>query len=199
VGVLFPAGRHLIIPLATSASYLYYDYDSSGTRISVRSPGASLMSGVRVLFPRGSISAMAGGEMRQEHRNVDTFGAPQAEHTTLGVVLQSYENFALARRWQATGFGVYVGAARYFVGRADLRYQLSNIEWKMPLTYFAGVECVRQGNDASDAFQVGGVAEVNLVPSHLSLSVHSGYKESWSPGEIHQHGGYFGTSLYRRF
>lgn len=199
VGALFPAGRHLSVPLATSVSYLYYQYDSSGTTISVRSPGASVMTGVRVRVPRGSISAMAGGEMRREYRDTDTFGAPQTERTTFGLVLQTFDDVALAQRWQASGFGVYVGAAKYLVGRAALRYQVTNVDWKRHVTFFVGVEGVRQGNDVSDAFQAGGFAEWQLVPRQLSLSLHSGYKESWAPGQVHQHGHYFGTGLYCRF
>lgn len=199
VGAQLPAGRYLSVPLATSVSYLYYQYDSSGTKISVRSPGASVMTGVRIRVPRGSISAMAGGEMRREYRDMDTPGAPASERTTFGLVLQTFDDIALARRWQASGFGVYVRAARYLVARAALRYQITNADWHRPTTFFAGVEGVRQGNDVSDAFQAGGFAEWQLVPRQLSLSVHSGYKESWSPGETHRQGRYLGTGLYCRF
>jgi hypothetical protein len=199
VGALLPAGRYLNVPLATSVSYLYYNYDSTGTKISVRSPGASVMTGVRARVPRASISAMAGGEMRREYRDTDTPDAPQSGRTTFGFVVQTYDDVTLARRWQASGFGVYVGAAKYVVGRAAVRYQITNVDWKRRMSSFVGVEGVRQGNDLSDAFQAGGFAELNLVPRQLSLSFHSGYKESWSPGQMHQKGHYFGTGLYCHF
>jgi hypothetical protein len=199
VGALIPARGHLSVPIATSVSYLYYQYDSSGTTISVRSPGASVMTGVRVRVPRGSISAMAGGEVRREHRDTDPFGAPPSTRTTVGLVLQTFDDVALGRRWQASGFGVYVGAAKYLVGRAALRYQATNVDWKRNLTFFVGFEGVRQGNDVSDAFQAGGFAEWQLMPRQLSLSMHSGYKESWSPGQAHHPGRYLGAGLYCRF
>lgn len=199
VGTLFAAGRHLVVPIGVSASYLYYHYDSAGSDVSVRSPGTSVMTGIRVTGPRGSISAMGGGEGRWEYRALgESDGAPRVR-TTSGVVLQTYGDLALTRRWQASEFGVYVGAAKYSVGRAALRCQVTNLDWKNRTTYFVGLEGVRQGNAVSDAFQAGGLAEWNLVPWQLSLGLHSGYKESWSPGQIHQHGYYFGTSLYRRF
>jgi cellulose biosynthesis protein BcsS len=199
IGVLIPAGRYLNVPLTTSVSYLFYNYDSTGTKISVRSPGTSLMTGIRVRIPRGSISAMAGGEMRRDYRDTNNPGIPQSERTTFGFVVQTYDDLALARRWQASGFGVYVGAAKYVVGRAAMRYQVTNIDWKRPTSVFVGVEGVRQGNDLSDALQAGGFAEWNLVRQQLSVSLHSGYKESWSPGQIHQGGRYFGVGLYRHF
>jgi hypothetical protein len=199
VGARLAAGRYISVPIGVSASYLYYHYDSAGSDVSVRSPGASVMTGIRVTAPRGSISAMAGSEVRWEYRNLGEWDGSPRKRTTSGVVLQTYGDLALARRWQVSEFGVYVGAAQYSVGRAAVRYQVTNLDWKDRTTRFVGLEGVRQGNAVSDAFQTGGFVEWNLVPWQLSLGLHSGYKESWSPGQMHQQGYYLGTSLYRRF
>jgi hypothetical protein len=58
---------------------------------------------------------------------------------------------------------------------------------------------VRQGNDESDAIQGGGFVEWSFVPQRLSLGLHAGYKESWSPGEAHRRGGYLGVGAYGAF
>lgn len=199
LGALFPLSHGLTVPISLSASYLYYNYDSTGTTVSVRAPGASLMTGVRFYAPRVSATVMAGGEMRWEHHSTDAPGSPTLQRTTHGAVFQFYTEQALARRWQASEFGVYTSAARYIVSRAAVRYQITNLDWKGRTSFFLGVEGVRQGNELSDAFQAGGFAEWNLVPLRMSLGLHSGYKENWSPGEVHHRGHYFGASFYRRF
>jgi cellulose biosynthesis protein BcsS len=190
---------HVMIPIGVSISYLYYHYDSAGVDIAVRSPGASLMTGLRVAGPRGSISAMGGGELRWEHRDTETPGTVQRTRTTSGVVLQTYGDLALARRIQASEFAVYVGTGRYLLGRGTLRFQVTNADWKRPTTFYLGVEGGGQGNAESQGFQGGGLAEWILVPRQVSLGLHSGYKESWSPGWPHERGGYLGVSLYHRF
>lgn len=197
VGVHSPPWHHVSASVGASASYLYYRYDSTNANITVGSPGASLMGGIRVGAPRGSVSLMAGSELRWEHRAIDVLGVA-SDRTTHGLVLQTYDDLALSRRWLATAFGVYVGAAQYMIGRMALRYQITNLDWRKPTTFYLGLEGVRQGNDVSDALQAGGFAEWNIVPQQLSLGLHSGYKETWSPGQNHQPGTYFGIGLYRR-
>jgi hypothetical protein len=199
VGTSLPLGPHVAVPLGVSASFLYYEYDSSGTTVSVRSPGASVTTGIRVSGPRGSMSVTGGGEARWERRDTDLANAAATTRVTYGAVVQTYDDLAISRRWQTSVFGVYVGAARYIVARAALRYQITNLDWRGRSTFFLGIEGVRQGNDQSDGLQGGGFAEWNFVPLKLSLGLHSGYKESGSPGHTHQPGQYFGTSFYRRF
>jgi hypothetical protein len=196
LGVALPASRTLELPVALSVSYLYYHYDSAGTSISVRSPGASLMSGLRIHGAHGSASLTGGVETRWEHRDI---GVAATRQITWGAVVQSYGDLAFGRRLQASEFAVYVGSASYVVARAALRYQLSNLDWKGPVTTFAGIESVRQGNADSDAFQWGGFAEWNVVPQRVSLGLHAGLKTSWTPGQPHQAGSYIGTSLYHHF
>ena len=199
IGALVPAGSHLIVPIRLSGSYLYYNYDSTGTTLFVKSPGASLMAGVRVTGKRGSASALAGGEFRWEHRESGAIGGPARDATASGIVVQADGDLAVASRWRAFVFGNYAGAAKYLFGRGAVRYQATNLDWKRPNSFFIGAEAVRQGNNESDAAQGGGFLELNFVPQHISVGLHGGYKEIWSPGQAHRAGGYFGTSLYRRF
>jgi hypothetical protein len=197
-GALVPAG-HLILPARITASYLYYQYDSTSTTISVRSPGVSLMAGARVTGERGSATAMAGAEVRREHRVADLPGSPSRDLTTTGVVVQADGDLVLARRWHALALANFAGAASYFFGRGAVRYQATNPEWRGPTTLFVGAEGVGQGNDESAATQGGGFVECNFVPQRLSVGLRGGYKESWSPGQAHRTGGYLGVTVYRRF
>jgi len=199
LGAAIPLSRAIAIPGGITASYLYYHYDSTGTSVSVLSPGASLMTGLRLQTRRSVTTVMAGAEMRWEHRELGIAGGSEAERTTTGSVFQLYSQESLARRWEAVQFGVFVKAADYIVTRAAFRYQATNTDWKHKTSFFLGMEGVRQGNAYSDAAQVGGFGEWSLVPARLTCGLHAGYKESWSPGRPHDRGAYFGTSLYRHF
>jgi cellulose biosynthesis protein BcsS len=190
-------GRHVAFPVSASASFLYYGYDSAATSVLVRSPGASLMTGVRVAGARESATLLMGYEMRWEWREVGGSGGSMRSRQVLGGVVQTYDDLSLGRRWYLSGFGVYVGGAEYLIGRGAIRCQLTNLDWKASRSFFMGMEAVRQGNDNSDGLQVGGFVEWNLAPKRITLGLHSGYKESWSPGYPHQPGGYFGVSFYR--
>jgi len=199
VGWLVPKGKTVLFPVRLAASYLYYQYDSTSASIRVRSPGVEARGGVRFFGSKGSVSALAGVEVRREHRETLLAGEPERSETITGLVAGLDGDLAFSHRWHGFLFGNYSGAAQYLYGRGALRYQINNQEWRGLQTFFVGVEGVRQGNDESDAFQGGGFLECNFVPQHASLSLHAGHKESWSPGMPHETGGYLGLSLYRRF
>jgi hypothetical protein len=199
VGALIPLTPHLVLPVRASGSFLYYDYDSSATTLRVRSPGVSLLAGLRVTGPGGSATLMGGGEVRWDHRETEDVAGPVRRETNGGFIVQAEGDLSLAKRWRALALANYAGAARYTYGRAAVRYQATNLDWQRPTTSFAGIEGVLQGNDESRAFQGGGFVECTLVHSHLSLALHGGYKESWSPGEDHRRGAYFGAGIYRAF
>jgi hypothetical protein len=198
-GALIPAGPKLVVPLRALGSYLYYDFNSAGTTTRVTSPGVTVMGGIRFVGATGNFTVLGGGEVRQEHRTLDTPGATGEEHRTTGIVLQGDGDLAFGRHWRGYLFANYGGASSYLYGRAAMRYQVTNIDWKGPRSFFLGLEGVRQGNDESDAVQGGGFAEWNFVPQKISLVLRGGYKESWSPGEEHLPGSYFGISLYHKF
>ncbi len=199
VGVLMPAAKPLTFAIRGTGSFLYYRYDSTGTTLSVRSPGAALIAGARVAGARASASLMAGGEVRWDHRVADLPGSPARDQTTGGVVVQADADIGIATGWRVLLLGNYAGAARYLYGRGALRDQLTNRDWRGPTSFFVGLEGVGQGNDESDAVQGGAFVEWNLVPLHASLGLHGGYKESWSPRQSHHHDGYTSVSLYRSF
>jgi Cellulose biosynthesis protein BcsS len=199
LGWLIPAGPKLVVPLRALGSYLYYDFESSGVTTKVRSPGVTLMSGIRFPGARGSLTLLGGGEARREQRTDDTGTGTSETKTTSGIVLQADGDRAIGDRWRGFLFANYGGATRYLYGRTAIRRQMTNLEWKRPTSFFLGLEAIGQGNDESDAIQGGAFAEWTLVPHHASLAVRGGYKDNWSPGESHRRGGYLGFSLYHRF
>jgi cellulose biosynthesis protein BcsS len=210
VGGLFPAGTGVEVPLRLTASYLYYTFTDAGTDVSVRSTGASLVTGVRGSGPHGSVTFLVGGEARREHRDPGTVetapgpppapaAQPATDETIYGVVGQVDGDLTMGKRWRGFLLANYAGAASYIYGRAAVRYQATNVDWTKPTAFFLGLEAVRQGNDESDALQGGGFMELAFVPNHVSLGFHAGYKESWSPGEDHRRGAYLGLGVYRRF
>jgi hypothetical protein len=84
-------------------------------------------------------------------------------------------------------------------GRAGLRCQISNLEWRGPTAWSIGVDGVGQGNADTDAIQGGGSLECALVRSRVSLNVRGGYKESASSDGGRRQGGYVGGGIYKRF
>ncbi len=192
IGWLVPAGPRLVVPLRAFGSYLYYDFESSGAVTRVRSPGVTMMAGIRFPGTRGNLTLMAGGETRQEHRTAEA-------QTISGIVLQADGDRAFNPRWRGYLFVNYGGASRYLYSRTAMRRQVSNLDWKRPTAFFLGLELIGQGNDETRAAQGGAFAEWNLVRQSASLALHGGYKESWSPGENYRRGGYLGLTLYRRF
>lgn len=199
LGALIPASQRTIIPVRVTASYLYYHYDSTAITLKVRSPGVSLVTGVRVSGTRGSITALAGGEVRWERRAPDVGGAPSYDQTIGGFVGQWENDLVLARRWHGQLLASYGGAAQYVYCRGALRYQVSNLSWNRPVSLFCGLEAVRQGNRDSNGLQAGAFLESSLVPQHVSLGLHGGYKENWSAGLPHATGGYLGLGVYRSY
>jgi len=199
LGVLVPAGTRVEFPVRLTGSYLVYRFDSTGIGVRVSAPGASLLAGPRVTGPGGSFAVLAGGEVRRERREYGAGGGPARERTVGGFVAQLEGDAAITPRWHAGLLASYGGAAEYVYTRGSLRCQLNNLDWQGPAAWFAGVEGVVQGNSDSRGWQAGAFAECALVPQHVSLGLHAGYKEGGSGGSRHFTAAYTGVSLYRRF
>ncbi len=213
VGSLKPMGARLTLVTRLSGSYLYYNFESSGTSTSVTSPGVTGMTGMRVTFTKGSLSALGGYETRWEHRRsdlgrqviviggrrVEIVGHLNENNITGGGVLQADADVGLGRQWHGFLFANYAGAARYLFSRMAVRWQATNLEWENPLAFFMGVEGIRQGNDESAAAQGGPFLEWSFVPQRLSVALRGGYKNSWSPNGPHRYSGYAGVNVYHQF
>ena len=197
VGALKPMGARLTLVTRLSGSYLYYNFESSGTSTSVTSPGVTGMTGLRATFTRGSFAVLGGYETRWEDRRTDA-GSDETS-VTRGGVLQGDADLGLGRRWRGFLFANYAGAAQYLFSRMAARWQATNLEWKKPVSFFIGIEGVRQGNDESAAAQGGPFLEWSFAPRRFSATLHGGYKDSWSPDGPHRRGAYAGLSVYHQF
>jgi len=198
LGASLPLGSRWSLPVRLQGSYLYYDFQEPAETTKVRSPGAGVLAGFRLGGARGSATLFAGGEVRRERRDPGS-GAGVSTSTESGGVLQAEGNLVLNPRWQGSLLANYATSTRYVWTHVSLRVQLANLDWQGPVSPFLGIEGGRQGNDESDAWQAGAFAEWSLVPSRISLSLHGGYKETWSPGTGHRRGAYLGFGLYHRF
>ncbi len=198
-GVSFLDGRTISIPLRVNGSYLYYNYDEAGDVVRVSGPGSAGLIGIRCTRSWGTVAALTGGEIRWERREREMPGATQARVARGGVVAQVEAEIVCSRRLRPFLLANYSGSARYAYGRAGLRWQMTNIDWRGPLTWSLGIEGVGQGNADTDAVQVGATLECALVRSRVSLSARGGYKDGASPDGGRRHGEYVGVGLYRRF
>lgn len=198
LGGIWTLGNGWSLPVRVQGSYLYYDFRESTGTTRVRSPGAGLVAGLRRSGPRGSATLFAGGEVRRESRDPGAAGAVTTD-TRSGAVFQAEGTLILSPRWQSTLLADYATSTRYVWSRASLQVQLANLDWQGAVSPFVGIEGGREGNDESDAWELGGFVAWSLVPSRISLSLHGGYKETWSPGLVHRRGATFGFGFYRSF
>jgi hypothetical protein len=196
-GLLLNERGGLLLPLRVSGSYLYYNYRDGGAEVTVRAPGAAAMLGPRLARSWGSVTLLAGGEVRWERRLQEGTSVPAAAVARGGAVLQGEGDFRAGRRLRPVALVSYSGSSRYVYGRAALRWQLTNLDWSGPATWLLGVEGVGQGNRDTDAVQGGATVECSL--GRLSLSIHGGYKDSASSDSARRRGGYIGAGIYRRF
>jgi hypothetical protein len=199
VGVSFLDGRTTSIPLRVNGNYLYYNYDETGDVVRVSGPASAGLIGIRSTRSWGTVAALTGGEIRWEKRESEVPGGTSASVARGGIIAQVEAEFAWSRRVRPFLLANYSGSARFVYGRAGLRWQISNIDWRAPLTWLLGIEGVGQGNADTDAVQVGAMVECALVQSRVSLAVRGGYKDSASSDGERRHGGYVGFGLYRRF
>jgi hypothetical protein len=198
LGTLSDENQHYTFPARVSASYLYYNYLSGGNEIDVDAPGISGMVGVRSIAKPSTFTALVGAELRWERRQpaVSTDSAGRVARG--GIVLQAESDIALSKRVDVPLIFNYAGASQYLWGRAAVRYQVSNLDWRGPSTWFVGVDGVGQGNPDTNAIQGGASVECTLVNLHLSVGLHAGYK-STAAGSDRRESGYLGLGLYHRF
>ncbi len=197
-GALLGEGGRLVVPVRVSGSYLEYNYRDGGSKVSVRAPGASVASGVRGVTRFGTLTALAGGEVRWERREREPQGL-SGQVARGGLVVQGEADLAFGRRLRPFLLASYSGSSRYAYGRGLLRWQCSNLDWKGPTTWLLGIEGVGQGNADTDAVQAGAVLEWVVVQARLSLGLHAGYKNAALSETERREGFYAGVGAYRRF
>jgi cellulose biosynthesis protein BcsS len=198
-GILFPENEHLTFLTRLAGSYLYYNYVDSAGEVRVRAPGVAGQCGVRTGRESWDMTLLAGADIRWEKRRMGTapeFGSAVAKG---GATVQGEANVRLGARFKPSFLVNYSGSARYTYGRALFPWQCNNLSWTGPISWFAGVEAIGQGNYESDAVQVGGVLQAAFVHPGFSLSLRGGFKNASSSQTSRRQGGYLGVGFYRRF
>lgn len=180
-----------------SLSYLYYDLQEADGITEVRSPGQAVGVALRYSGPRVNASFGPGYEIRQTTRRSAARG--EEKESERGLSAQGDVFFQATPRTNLSAILSYGAANQYFWGRVGAKRQLTNFDYSGPTALHAGIELTLQGNDESDAQQVGGVFEVAFPKSRASLQFRSGRSRIEFPDGAKQSENYFGIGLYRGF
>ncbi len=175
-------------------SYLYYNYQDTGGFTDVSSPGIGMTLGYRLRAGRLTFTAGPGVETRWEHRNYPN-GATTGK-TLLGATGMAEAFFQANSLTNLNLIGNYTQNDRYTWVRGGLKRQITNRDFKRSTAWLIGPEVTGQGNRDVRQYQAGGVVELALLPSHVSIQFRSGY------GHLQFHDGstdqrpYFGLGFY---
>jgi hypothetical protein len=183
-------------------NYLTYEFDNGdATRTHVSGPGIAPTVGLR-FGRRSNLTVTAGPEWKRREREVMTpadIRLSETDDDKLGARFGAslYDDFA--DHWNVHALASYGTAEDWLWTRVGVKRQLTNLNWRRPISLFLGAEGIAQGNDDIRQWQAGGLAEVVHAPSSLSVMVRAGWKNSSFQHAEDDNGAYFGIGLYRRF
>lgn len=180
-----------------SLSYLYYEFPDAGGVTRVRSPGEAIGVGLRYAGPRLTLAFGPGYEIRQTTRRIG--GGSKVDDDENGFTLQGSAFFQATPRTQLSAILSYGDANEYFWGRVGVKRQLTNFDYSGPVALHAGVELTSEGNDDSDANQLGGVFEVAFPQSRASLQFRAGRSAIEYPDGSDESKNVFGVAFYQGF
>jgi hypothetical protein len=197
-----PISENVAITGQVFGTYLFYEFDNSqGGRTSVRSPGISPAVGLR-FGRKTTVKFTVGLSAKHESREIrdhSAFALAETDRWRTGASLGSDLYWNLTSRDNIHALVNYTTQDRYLWTRAGYKRQVSNLDWKGHTTLYLGVEGITQGNKDIWSNQAGALAEVLLVPSHVSLMFRGGYKRSTFDIGPDKSGPYYGVGLYKRF
>lgn len=201
-GYNHPISEKVAITGRVTGRYLEYKFANGlGGETRVTSPGFSPAIGVR--FGRGTtVKFTVGYAGKREHRMItDRLGqrVSDTRRWRSGVSLGSDLYWNLTRRDNIHAMAHFGTEDNYLWSRVGYKRQVSNFGWRDNLTLYLGAEGITQGNEDLWSNNVGGLAEVLLVPSRLSIMFRAGYKHSSFDVGEDKSGPYFGVGLYKRF
>lgn len=181
-----------------SLSYLYYEFPEAGGVTRVRSPGEAIGLGLRYSGPRLTLSFGPGYEIRQTTRRNSSSGNKVNDDEN-GFTLHGDAFFQATPRTLLSAILSYGEANEYYWGRVGVKRQLTNFDYSGPTALHAGVEVTTQGNNDSDANQLGGMFEVAFPQSRASLQFRAGRSFVEYPDGNDESENYFGAGFYRGF
>lgn len=171
------------------ANYLHYEYDSNGTDIRAKAPGARLQIGPKY-FGEGRYFILTGG---LDYRNTSLSRDDPNSKTKggrVGGTVEAIFSQDLFARLTTDLIVDYSSIGSFTWGRARLKYLTSGDPGNQKI--FLGLEGVGQGNSDYTAKQAGLFFELQRVRENFSIVLDGGYKHSSS----FTHTGYFGLEIY---
>lgn len=196
-----PIRDNLALRFSLRANHLSYEFgNGEGGRTEVSGPGLSPAIGLR-FGGRNWVQVSTGLSIRNEERVVSGPAGivSQEDGTEVGLSLGADAWYNTSRRSNIHAMVHYGALSNYTWARLAGRHQVTNFDWRAPVTFYLGAEVVGQGNEDIRSFQVGPVLEMALGRSQLSLSARGGYRHSSYDVGDSKGGPYFGVGLWKRF
>jgi hypothetical protein len=180
-----------------AVSYLYYDtVDVTGTT-HVTSPGASLGLAYRLSTLRLTLTLGPGFEIRQEHRELPD-GSVQND-TQRGATFAADAFFQATSLTSCSLIASYGEANRYAWGRAGIKRQITNTDFRGHEALSLGLELTEQGNYDVHRDQAGGVLGWEFLKARASVQFRAGASRSRYPNGPSDTHAYFGVGFYHAY
>jgi hypothetical protein len=175
-------------------NYLVYKYYSGDTLIKATSPGLYAVTGLKLFVGKATFTLLGGIETRDTNltpadRNADVRG-----HTTAGLI-QGGIDVWITKKTSVNLFGSYSGTSNFSYERGSIKQQVTNLDFKKPYTFYAGVEQFVGRNTDFRQEGVGALLEMAYTPYNVSIGVRGGYKHDSTFGD----GSYWGLQVYKGF
>ena len=195
-----PLSDNLSLTASVRVNHLQYEFEnSSGGRTEVEAPGISPGVGLR-WGGKNWVKVTTGLSIRQDHRTVRgrTGVISDVEDTRVGLSLGADGWWNPSRRSNVHAMVHYGAVSQYVWSRLAAKHQISNFDWRKPVTLYLGAEGVAQGNEDIRSYQLGPLVDFTFGRSQLSLTLRAGYKHSSYEIGPDDSGPYFGIGLWKR-
>jgi hypothetical protein len=197
-----PLNDNVALRLSVNVNHLKYQFENGeGGTTEVEAPGIS--PGVGLRFGNRNWFQVTGGvSIRDESRRItgagDTLLSDEDDRRT-GLFVGADAWYNTSRRSNLHAMVHYGGVSNYLWSRLAGRQQISNFDWRGPVSFYLGAEVVGQGNEDIKSWQVGPILEMALAHTQLSLTARGGYKRSTFDVGEDKSGPYFGVGIWKRF
>jgi hypothetical protein len=183
--------------LRGSGSHLYYGTPEAGGETRVRSPGAALGVAWRWRTPKASFTLGPGYEVLWTTR--EPAGAPTEKETEHGFTVQGDVFFQATPLTNLNLIASYGHANRYVWVRGGVKRQMTNTDFRGPVSLILGLEGTGQGNSDLRTYQGGGLLELALPRLGGSMQFRAGYSREQFPDDTRNSRPYFGAGFYLGF
>jgi hypothetical protein len=175
-------------------NYLTYKYYSGDTQIKAKSPGIFVVAGVKLFWDKTMFGVYGGVESRDTDLSPDDRTSSVRGHTSAGIIQGEFSAW-LTSRTNLTAFGSYSDNSNFSYEKAGIKQQVTNLDYKGPYTFFAGVEQSAGRNKDFRGETYGALIELFYIPQKISVALRGGYKHDSTFGD----GAYGGLQLYKGF